>query len=435
MPMDQQHDLKKAEDSMMSFGDHLDELRRRLIMALVVPLPLMIVLFPFASDIRGILTEPVFGALRAEGLPAQLQAMNPAETLATDLKLSIIFALVISFPWVLWQAWKFIEPGLYRQERRFVHLLIPGSALLTVCGLALLYFGMLPLMLRVLIAFGMPGEVETFPASGTTGVEVRSESGSESGNTPGSRIMVLEERPSELEPGTMWITPESDELNIAVPTRDGGKDELRVLMIPMVPEGMVLQQYRLREYINFILILMVGIAIAFQMPLVILLLGWVGLIQPSLLERNRRYALLGCGVVSAVITPADIVSMVLMLVPLYALYELGIILLKIAPADRVARGAVFKGAVEDVLGRFDGGEAGREDPDDPDEDPDEDPDDDPGDDPDGGDGGMDPGDPESPRKSDSDPGVNGPDPDPLPPRRAPDGTIAHFEEDDEESTT
>jgi len=107
------------------------------------------------------------------------------------------------------------------------------------------------------------------------------------------------------------------------------------------------------------------------MPLVILLLGWVGIISTGVLERNRRYALLGCGVVSAIITPADIVSMVLMLVPLYALYELGIILLKIAPAERVAQGNVFKGAVVDVLGRFQSPDDG--DGDDDDDDPSTDP--------------------------------------------------------------
>lgn len=387
-------------------------------MGLVVPLPLMIILFPFASDIRGILTRPVFDALRAEGLPAQLQAMNPAETLATDLKLSIIFALVLSCPWILWQAWKFIEPGLYRQERRFIHLLIPGSAILTVSGLALLYFGMLPLMLRVLIAFGMPGEAPTFPvAEAPQAPPSASEPATETGGNE-ARIEMRTDPPEQLEPGMMWISPDRDELNIAVPTRDSEDDRLRILSVPLIPEGMVLQQYRLKEYINFILILMIGISIAFQMPLVILLLGWLGLIRPEILERNRRYALLGCGVVSAVITPADIVSMVLMLVPLYALYELGILLLKLAPADRVARGSVFKGAVEDVLGRFDrGGENGEEDPDD---DPNDDPDDSGDPNPDGGN--------EPPTPIDPD-GVTDRE-DPVKPRPVPPGSVSAGSEDE-----
>jgi Sec-independent protein secretion pathway component TatC len=356
MPLDQDHDLKR---SMMSFGDHLEELRHRVIMSLVVPLPLMIVLFPFADDLREILSLPVFRALNALGQPAQLQAMSPAETLGTDLKLSIIFAIVLSCPWILWQGWKFIEPGLYNQERRFVHLLMPGSAVLTIAGLALLYFVMLPLMLRVLIAFGLPGEQPNFPVTTNERIEA-----SEIGDQP--RIPVLAEQPKELVPGMVWISPSNDTLRIAVPVKDDDTERVRILMVPLGSEGMVLQQYRLREYINFILMLMVGISIAFQMPLVILLLGWIGIVEPSTLKKNRKYALLVCAIVSAIITPADVISMVLMLVPLYALYEFGIILLRFAPADRVARGAIFKGAVSDVLGRFHSGEDD-DDPEHPDE--------------------------------------------------------------------
>ena len=344
MPLDQGHDLKR---SVMSFGDHLEELRHRLILALIVPLPLMIVLFPFSDDIRVFLSIPVFDALSSLGQPAQLQAMSPAETLGTDLKLSVIFAIVLSCPWILWQFWKFIEPGLYKQERRFVHLLLPGSALLTIAGLALLYYVMLPLMLRVLIAFGIPGVHTTYPVMDQAMVE--SEEASE-----GVHIPVLAEQPEELLPGAIWISPANDTLQIAVPIVEDGVERVRILMVPLGAEGMVLQQYRLREYINFTLMLMLGIAIAFQMPLVILLLGWVGIVNPDKLKRNRKYALLVCAIVSAAITPADVVSMLLMLVPLYGLYEFGILLLHFTPADRVASGRIFKGAVEDVLGRFDG---------------------------------------------------------------------------------
>lgn len=165
MPLDQEHihdEDPPANYSFMSFGDHLEELRHRLMLALVVPIPLMIILFPFSDDLRNALCAPVISALESSGLPAQLQAMNPAETLTTDLKLSIILALVLSCPWVLWQAWKFIEPGLYLNERRFIHLLIPGSAGLTLAGLGFLYFVMLPLMLQVLISFGVPGPTDAF---------------------------------------------------------------------------------------------------------------------------------------------------------------------------------------------------------------------------------------------------------------------------------
>ena len=83
----------------------------------------------------------------------------------------------------------------------------------------------------------------------------------------------------------------------------------------------------------------------------ILLLGWMGLAERKVLERNRRYALVACALLGAVLTPADVVSMLLLFVPLYLLYELGIILLRIAPANRVAEGSVVKSAVKDAMGR------------------------------------------------------------------------------------
>ncbi|MCH2144351.1 MAG: twin-arginine translocase subunit TatC [Phycisphaerales bacterium] len=379
MPLDQhniQDDKRRSDHSMMSFGDHLEELRHRLMLALVVPLPLMIALFPFSDDLRVVLCAPVYSALESSGLPAQLQAMNPAETLTTDLKLSIIFALVLSCPWVLWQAWKFIEPGLYRQERRFVHLLIPGSGVLTMAGLALLYFVMLPLMLRVLIAFGVPANQPSYPISGQepTAVVATETSDPPAADELPTTIPIQQGRPDELLPGSIWISPSNNTLQVAVPVGDD-PGRVQVLMVPLSIEGMVVQQYRLKEYVNFILMLMIGISIAFQMPLVILLLGWVGIVRPSILKRSRKYALLICAVVAAITTPADLISMFLMLIPLYCLYEFGILLLILAPADRVAEGAVFKGAVEDVLGRFD-----RDDDDD--RDPDDDPDAGPPNDPD-----------------------------------------------------
>ena len=89
------------------------------------------------------------------------------------------------------------------------------------------------------------------------------------------------------------------------------------------------------------MLLILAISIAFQMPLVILLLGWVGIVRIETLRTKRKYALFICGVIGAVITPPDALSMLMMLVPLYGLYELGIILLVLAPAQAVAEGSVL----------------------------------------------------------------------------------------------
>lgn len=329
------HDTARGE---MSFGDHLDELRRRLVMAIVVPLPLAIVLFFFSETIRNILVQPALVALEANGLPSHLQALGPAEVLTTDLKLSIITALVLSAPWILWQAWKFIEPGLYSHERRFVHFLMPGSAILTIAGLALLYWVMLPLMLRVLISFGVPAptSIATLTAEeSATRIEATIAEG-------GTVVPILEESPAEPAPGEVWVDATTRSLMIVMPTPGTSTGTYELGSIAVHRQGTIAQEFRLAEYINFVLVLMLAIAIAFQMPLVIVLLGWMGLAERSFLERNRRYALLVCAVLGAILTPADIVSMVLLFIPLYLLYELGIILLRIAPAERVAAGTIFK---------------------------------------------------------------------------------------------
>ena len=122
-------------------------------------------------------------------------------------------------------------------------------------------------------------------------------------------------------------------LQVAVHARDGF---VRVIQLPMEGTGAIWQVFRLTSYINFVLILLLGITIAFQMPLVIVLLGWVGIVSVDGLKRNRKWALLVCGILAAITTPADVLSMILMLIPLYLLYEFGIILLQVVPASRLA---------------------------------------------------------------------------------------------------
>ncbi|MHC4947699.1 MAG: twin-arginine translocase subunit TatC [Planctomycetota bacterium] len=311
----------------MSFGDHLEELRRRLLLSLVVPLPLSVVTFLMSDTLIRWLLLPLYRVLARNGLDPEVQALSPPEVLVTKIKLSIILALVVSTPWVLWQIWRFVAPGLYRQERRFVHLLIPGSAVLTVAGIALLYFVMLPLMLQVLVMIG-----------------TRLDVGLEDGIVREQVIGVLEQAPTvelvttapaEPAPGACWLLLPQQKLYVATDDGDGGVD---VHFVPRSFGGGVDQVYRVSYIINFVLLLMLGIALAFQMPLVIVLLGWVGLASAPWLRQRRRYALVVCGVVAAIITPADVISMLAMLVPLYGLYELGIVLLVVAPASAVAEG-------------------------------------------------------------------------------------------------
>lgn len=318
----------QPHDHSMSFGEHLEELRRRIILGLIVPLPLMILIFALNMAFDNILVEwlkqPVIDALRANGLPTTLQLLGLTEMVVLQMKLCLIMALVLSAPWILYQAWKFIEPGLFSHEKRFVHFLLPFSGVLVIVGIALLYYAMLPLMLRVLISFGMMGATQ--PAADARLTEILA-------NNPVPHMTTSV--PTTGEAGSLYLVWPNMDLHAVVAGASGGVEVLAV------PRATTRQEFRLSEYVNLVLMLMLAIAIAFQMPLVIALLGWMGLASPQWLRKQRRYALMICGVISVVITPPDALSALIMLVPLYGLYELGILMLVIAPASAVAEGRVF----------------------------------------------------------------------------------------------
>ncbi|MCA9295401.1 MAG: twin-arginine translocase subunit TatC [Phycisphaerales bacterium] len=314
----------------MSFGDHLEELRRRLFMALIVPIPLKIVLFAVSDWLINILRLPLTKAMLANDLDPTLQALGPAEVLLTQMKLSIIAALILSAPWILWQAWLFIAPGLYTFERRFVRFLIPLSAVLTLAGAVLMYYAMLPLILYVLVGFGARLSQNIEP----TGVDAAIAAWVEENHDVAVRP-TLPTAPADGDGCLVW--PDMT-MFVALPDADGA---IEWVPVPRAHRASVLQEYRLNDYISFTLMLFLGIVIAFQLPLVILLLHWIGLAERAWFIKHRKHAVLVCAIVSAVITPADVISMIAMLIPLYGLYEFGILLVRFAPARRVAAGEVL----------------------------------------------------------------------------------------------
>ena len=106
------------------------------------------------QTVLSFLVGPAFEVLASSGTSAGLQLLGPAEAVMAALKLSTIGAIVLGAPWILLQFWLFIAPGLYARERRFIHLVIPLSALLTITGTVFLHRIMLPLLFELMLGFG-----------------------------------------------------------------------------------------------------------------------------------------------------------------------------------------------------------------------------------------------------------------------------------------
>lgn len=354
----QHHMARKLQSLTMSFGEHLEELRMRLIMALIAPLILAIPGLLFGKHLLAWLARPVYRALENEGMPARMQAITPVETFVAYIKVALIAAFVCSAPVIIYQLWKFIEPGLYRHERRFVYLLIPMSTVLTVLGIAFMYYIMLPLSLRMLIRFGnaldlgptaelvSPAQRDDSPDGKDLG-QYDPDAGRQSETPPGQaldsadleanrnalpfvKIPVLNQAPPTMSPGEIFYHAQRRQL---IMMQDDGK----VVAVDTRPVGTSFtQEYRLKDYLSFIFSLILAFGIAFQLPLVMLLLGWVGMVDIAQLRKGRRYALFGVFVAGAVLTPPDVISQLALAIPLYALYELSIILLRILPLRRLA---------------------------------------------------------------------------------------------------
>jgi sec-independent protein translocase protein TatC len=131
------------QDTPMPLVAHLTELRDRLLRAILAVLIIFIVLFPFANDIYAFVSEPL-RALLPEG--ASMIATEVASPFLTPFKLTLFTAIFAAMPYVLYQAWAFIAPGMYRNEKRFAVPILASSVALFYLGAAFAYFVVFPLI-------------------------------------------------------------------------------------------------------------------------------------------------------------------------------------------------------------------------------------------------------------------------------------------------
>lgn len=231
----------REEQSQAPLIEHLIELRSRLMRAVIVILVIFLGLYSFANDIYTFVAEPLM-ALLPEG--SQMIATEVASPFLAPFKLTLVVAVFIAIPFVLHQAWAFIAPGLYDNEKALAIPILVSSIALFYGGAAFAYYVVFPLLF------------EFFTQTGPD--------------------------------------------NIAIMTD-------------------------INQYLNFVLKLFFAFGVAFEIPIATFLLILSGATTVERLSKKRPYILLGCFVVGMLLTPPDVISQSLLAVPMYLLYEVGLL--------------------------------------------------------------------------------------------------------------
>ncbi len=305
----------------MSFGEHLEELRSRLILALIGVVLATIVALIFGKDILEIICLPLLFVQHINGLPPHLQVLAPTAAFVAYLKIGLLSGIIVSMPWLLYQLWLFVASGLYKHERRFVRTLIPVSVGLFVVGVLFLYLVVLPLVLHFFIKFNKAfGTPELAPTVLQRLLLPDEELPPPTIDLPdAAQIPCVREDPSNPRPGDAWVNLRTH--RFVVQTPDGLKS---MALEPGAKQTTMDSQFAIDFYISFVLMLALAFGIAFETPVIVFFLAWSGIVPTATMVRSRRYVLLATVIVAAMLTPPDVISQLLLAGPMFLLFEIGI---------------------------------------------------------------------------------------------------------------
>lgn len=232
-----------VDERRMSFLEHYEEARKRVIWSSLSVLICFFITYTFSTQIFDFLMQPIIMNL-PEG--STLIFARPAEGFITYLKVGIFSAIFLALPFIMFQAWRFIAPAMYKHEKRIAIPFIFFGAILFFAGAAFCYFVVAP------FAFN---------------------------------FLLLEY---------------SNEFIRALPS--------------------------ISEALTFFMTILLGFGLIFEFPIVVFVMAKMGVVSSSFLRKNRKYAILISAVIATMLTPADIISMVFMFIPLLIFYELGILI-------------------------------------------------------------------------------------------------------------
>lgn len=231
---------EKTQDEPQTLLFHLMELRSMLMRSVIVVVSLFILIVPFGKRLFELASAPLAAKLPAD---SSMIATNVISPFLTPFKLSFFTALFLAMPFLLYQVWGFVAPGLYKSEKRAAVPLLVSSIVLFYLGIAFVYFVLFPIVFNFVVKV-----------------------------TPGTAVMMTD----------------------------------------------------ISQYLDFMLALFLVFGLAFEIPVATVLIVWIGITTPDELAKKRPYILIGAFVLGMFLTPPDIISQVLLAIPMYALYELGL---------------------------------------------------------------------------------------------------------------
>ena len=324
-PLDQPDDSSLIA---MPLGDHLEELRRRIIWSIAGVVLAAALTFWFGFTLIAWLARPLVQAQDAMGFPPGTQTLEPtAGFTSVYLPVCLIAAVLLAAPWILFQAWRFVAGGLYHHERRAAHLLAPFSTVMVALGVAFTYYLLLPVSLLFFLNFatkyppiqaGTPNALTSLLLKGYTPRAPISLTEEGTGVTAPA-LPVFDEDPDDVPNGAMWINARAGKIKIRV------GDTVR--FIALERDNLLTPRVELGAFVKFAANMMLGVCIAFQLPVVMLVAGWSGLVEAKTLAPFRKYALFAAFAAGALLTPTDLTSMFVLAIPLYLLYEVGLVIM------------------------------------------------------------------------------------------------------------
>lgn len=239
--------MTSAEDEKeLTLIDHLVELRDRILKSLIAVVALFLALLYFANDIYTYVAGPLISAL-PEG--SSMIAVDPTSPFFAPLKLTFYVAVIIAAPYILYQMWSFIAPGLYKNEKKFAIPLFVSSVVLFYSGIAFARYVLFGVVFRFFIS----------------------------------------------------VAPEG---------------------IQVAPD--------ISSFLSFALTIFLAFGLAFEIPIAVYLCIWAGLTDPETLSQKRSYVIVGCFVVAMLLTPPDPFTQSMLAIPMWALFEVGIVAGKMA---------------------------------------------------------------------------------------------------------